>query len=263
MKKILTGFLLTSVLMFADVVKSFPEEYYKMANAEDQQEAFVKILYPLILKEEERIKEQRAFVERFFAKLERNEIVTPSEQERLQRLAKTYRIKKLYDKEAYMKRIDTIPVSLVLAQASIESDWGKSRFARIANNLFGEWTWGKRGIVPKNREPGKKHKIRIFDSLEDSIASYMRNLNRHWAYAEFREARYMARKRGESFNGFIAAGYLTRYSELREKYTEMVKERIAQNELSIYDDQKMSTPQPGSEMAMLAHRLSAGRITAN
>jgi Bax protein len=253
---LITGFLLTSALLFADALKSFPKEYYAIKDAQKQKEAFVRILYPLILKAEEKIEKERAFAEAFFAKLERGEIVTPAEQAKLQALAKKYRIKKLYDKEAYMKRIDTIPVSLVLAQASIESNWGRSRFAKEANNLFGEWTWGKRGIVPKNRAPGKKHKIRIFDSLEDSVASYMKNLNRHWAYEEFREARYLARKSGRPFDGFVAANYLTRYSELREKYNEMVKKAIAKNDFNLYDEPRTTIPpKRGNEMAMLSQAI--------
>ncbi|WP_201352098.1 glucosaminidase domain-containing protein [Hydrogenimonas urashimensis] len=258
MTRLITGFLLTSALLFADAVKSFPKEYYAIKDAKKQKEAFVKILYPLIVKAEEKIKTERTFVETFFAKLERNEIVTPLEQAKLRALAKKYRIKNLYAKEEYRKRIDTIPVSLVLAQASIESNWGRSRFVREANNLFGEWTWGKKGIIPKKREPGKHHKIRIFDSLEESIASYMKNLNRHWAYEEFREARYRARKEGKAFNGFVAAAYLLRYSQLREKYTVMVKNRIEEYAWNLYDaPERTPALQSGNEMAMLSYRIFA------
>ncbi len=257
MKRVIAGLLLASIFLFADGMKSFPKTYYSIKEAQKQKEEFVRILYPLILREEEKVEAERRFVEDFFATLEKNEIVTPVQLKRLEALAKKYRIKSIYDKEEYLKRIDTIPVSLVLAQASIESNWGKSRFAREANNLFGEWTWGKKGIVPKNRAPGKKHKIRIFDSLADSIASYMRNLNRHWAYESFREARYLARKRGKRFDGFVAAGYLIRYSELREKYTQMVKEAIAKNDWSLYDESVGISPalRLGSETAMLSKRL--------
>ncbi len=244
-----------SALLLADTLKSFPKSYYQIKDPQKQKQKFVEILYPIIIHEENRIRKERAFVKKFFAKLERGEIVTPAEQARLGALARTYRIKDLYDKEAYLKRIDTIPVSLVLAQASIESNWGRSRFARIANNLFGEWTWGKRGIIPKHRDPGKKHKIRIFDSLEESVASYMRNLNRHWAYQEFREARYAARKAGKPFDGFVAAAYLLHYSELREKYTRMVQKRIASNDFNLYDHRETPAMQHGRETAMLSHRL--------
>jgi len=254
--KLITGVLLCSTLLFADVVKTFPKEYYTIKKSEVQKEKFVEILYPLILKEEEKIRKEREFVESFFTKFHSVGIVTPNEVKKLKKIAKKYRIKSLYDKEEYLKRVDTIPVSMVLAQAAIESNWGKSRFAREANNLFGEWTWGKKGIIPKNRPEGEHYKIRIFDSLEDSIASYMKNLNRHWAYKELREARFMAKQMGKPFGGFVASAYLTRYSQLGEKYTLMIKKTIDSHEWDIYDIPK-STPQVKfkNEMVMLSKEI--------
>ncbi|BBG66812.1 possible periplasmic protein [Hydrogenimonas sp.] len=242
-----------SVLLGADTLKSFPEDYYKIKDVKKQKESFVKILYPLILKEEEKIKRERAFVKAFFSHFTEDGIANPEAAAKLAKIAKKYRIKSLYDKREYLKRIDTIPVSLVLAQAAIESNWGKSRFAKEANNLFGEWTWGKRGIVPKNRPEGERYKIRIFPSLEASIASYMRNLNRHWAYSEFREARLAAREKGLPFTGFVAAAYLKRYSQMGERYTHMVKLTIRKHQWSLFDMPQGApgTPESGRELAML------------
>lgn len=256
MIKLITGVLLCSTLLFADAVKIFPKEYYAIKKSEEQKEKFVEILYPLILKEEEKIRKERELVESFFTKFHSVGIVTPNEVKRLKEIAKKYRIKSLYNKEEYLKRVDTVPISMVLAQAAIESNWGKSRFVREANNLFGEWTWGKKGIVPKNRPEGKRYKIRIFDSLEDSIASYMRNLNRHWAYKEFREARFMAKIMGKPFGGFTASAYLTHYSQLGEKYTLMIKKTIDKHEWDLYDIPK-STPQVKfkNEMVMLSKEI--------
>ncbi len=256
MKRLIAGILLTQALLFADTLKTFPKEYYSLKRGEKLKSRFVEILYPLILKEEEKILKERKFVESFFAKFESVGIVTPVEVKKLEAIAKKYRIKSLYDKEEYLKRVDTIPVSMVLAQAAIESSWGKSRFVRKANNLFGEWTWGKRGIIPKNRPKGKRYKIRIFNSLQDSIASYMRNLNRHWAYKEFREARYLARKMGKPFGGFTASAYLTRYSQLGEKYTLMIKKTIDDHEWDLYDIPKSSSQyKVKNEMVMLSKEI--------
>jgi Bax protein len=251
-----TALLLFGALLFADTTKAFPASYYDIKDPQARKEAFVKILYPLVIREEKKIQAQRAFVQSVFGKIEAGDIVTPAELAQLKKLAKTYRIASLYDKSAYLKRIDTIPVSLVLAQAAIESNWGRSRFARVANNLFGEWTWGKRGIIPRNRPEGKRYKIRIFDSLEASIASYMRNLNRHWAYQEFREARAEARVKGLPFSGFVAAAYLTHYSQRGEEYTKMVKTKIAKNGWDLYDLPTAPAVEEGSgEMVMLSREI--------
>ena len=259
MRKWFLFMFLATALLAVEAVKSFPKSYYQIKDQKRQKEMFVKILYPLIVNAEQKIKRERAFVVRFFDKLSREEIVTPGEVNALKALAKKYRIKKLYDKEAYLRKVDTIPVSLVLAQAAVESDWGRSRFAREANNLFGEWTWGKKGLVPQNRDENKTHKIRMFDSLEASVASYMRNLNRHWAYKAFRTARYAARKSGKVFDGLTAAGYLTHYSELKEKYTAILKSVIARNGFVLYDGQKAeerASKQKG-EVAFLCEPLSS------
>ncbi len=241
-----------SAVLFADTLKSFPADYYKIRDVKAQKEMFVKILYPLILKEEEKIRSERAFVEAFFSHFTEDGIKNPEAVARLAKIAKKYRIKSLYDREEYLKRIDTIPVSLVLAQAAIESNWGKSRFAREANNLFGEWTWGKRGIVPKNRPEGERYKIRIFSSLEASIASYMRNLNRHWAYVEFRDARLAAKRNGIPFTGFAAAVHLKRYSQMGVKYTRMVKNTIKKHQWNLLDlPQGAPRFESGRELAML------------
>ena len=44
-----------------------------------------------------------------------------------------------------MFRVDSIPVTLALAQAIVESGWGTSRFARQGNALFGNGRGGKQG----------------------------------------------------------------------------------------------------------------------
>ncbi len=89
---------------------------------------------------------------------------------------------------------------LALVQGAIESGWGKSRFVREANNIFGHWTWGEVGLIPLGREEGKTHKIRIFRTMQSSVDAYILNLNRHYAYKSFRKARLKKREEGKSIN---------------------------------------------------------------
>ena len=42
--------------------------------------------------------------------------------------------------------MDIIPASIAIAQAAKESGWGTSRFALQGNALFGQWTYGDKGI---------------------------------------------------------------------------------------------------------------------
>ncbi|WP_234697135.1 glucosaminidase domain-containing protein [Nitrosophilus alvini] len=233
MKRVLLtglGIVLSVKLMAADY-KSIPEWYYNIKNINTQKEKFFEILTPLVKKENQKILEERRFIKNFFNEMFKYPKLPENKLKRLVKIAKKYRIKNIYNKDEYLKKIDIIPQSLVLAQAALESGWGKSRFAKEANNLFGEWTFGKRGLIPQEREEGKKHKIKVFGSISASIASYMLNLNRHAAYREFRQARYIARKEGRKFTGLQAAMTMQRYSQIGKKYNRLVVSIIKKNRL--------------------------------
>lgn len=60
-----------------------------------------------------------------------------------------------------IKTYSKIPKSMGIAQALVESATGTSRFAREANNLFGEWTWGEKGLIPDLRHPDKNTKLKF------------------------------------------------------------------------------------------------------
>lgn len=61
------------------------------------------------------------------------------------------------------RRIDIVPAALALAQAAIETGWGRSRFAREGNNIFGEWCYEQGcGIVPAARSQQARHEVRVF-----------------------------------------------------------------------------------------------------
>ncbi len=66
-------------------------------------------------------------------------------------------------------RMDTIPVSLAIAQAAKETGWGTSRFALEGNALFGQWTWSGEGIKPADADNNATHKVMKFKILKSSI----------------------------------------------------------------------------------------------
>jgi len=157
---------------------------------------------------------------------------------RLIKLSKKYRIKQMYNEAEYLEKIDLIPVSLVLAQSAVESAWGDSRFAKEGNNLFGEWTWGKKGLIPEGRDENATHKLRIFDNLDDSIARYMLNLNRHRSYKDFRVLRAQKRTLQQDFTGLDAATKMTNYSQMREVYNRLLANVIKGNGFMGYEKKR-------------------------
>ena len=134
--------------------------------------------------------------------------------------------------EALEERMDTIPESLALAQAAMESGWGTSRFARDGNNLFGEWCFRPGcGLVPAQRAEGRNHEVRRFRSPLASIESYVLNINSHNAYRELRQLRADARDAGRQASGYELAAGLFRYSEKGAVYVDDIRAVIAGNDL--------------------------------
>lgn len=215
------------------------QNFSEITDIKMRKQEFIKTILPLIEYTNKEILKEREFVFNFFDKFEKIglEGVGSKELSKMNMIAKKYKIPSIdvENKELFAKRIATIPISLVIAQAAIESGWGTSRFFVNANNIFGEWTWSKddaKGLVPEKRDEGKNHRIRIFETLQDSVNSYALNLNRNFAYKEFRNKR---KEDGSEFNGLKAAETMTNYSEIKEEYVDLLKQVLKGNKLLKYD----------------------------
>ncbi len=230
---ILIGLTCSITVLFG---AGFPSSYYKL-KGEEQKREFINILKPFIDKSNAKTMQERAFIENFFAQALSSSFrsLHPNDLQKLLKISKKYRVKNIFDRDTYLKRVDIVPASLALTQGALESGWGKSRFAREANNIFGHWTWGEVGLIPLNREEGKTHKIRIFNSMQGSVDAYILNLNRHNAYKGFRDVRLQKRKEGRLLTGYEAANTMINYSELREKYVDMLHKTMKDYHLLYYD----------------------------
>ncbi|MCY4591444.1 MAG: glucosaminidase domain-containing protein [Alphaproteobacteria bacterium] len=157
-------------------------------------------------------------------------------------LAHRYGLEELAPEEL-LRRVDTVPVSLALAQAAVESGWGTSRFARQGNALFGVRTWVMdEGLVPDDSGPGTTFGVRRYRTVTHSVCSYIHNLNVSDHYASFREARQRLRRDGVARQrwGHELADHLQRYSEQGARYTEVVRSVISGNALDDFETVNLS-----------------------
>ena len=207
-----------------------PKDIKTLGNTKQKRELFIKIVLPLILKENEKIIEDR---KKLFKILGKN-FNTVGEKVWLKRRFKEYKID---DKDlAKLKiRMDIIPVSIAIAQAANESGWGTSRFALEGNALFGQWTWSKKGISPKNKDPNQSHKVLQFQVLKASVKAYKNNLNTHNAYKEFREVRAQLREEKKKIIGLDLIKYLKAYAAIGDKYVVILEDIIRNNSLTDFD----------------------------
>ena len=197
---------------------------------------FISILLPLLIKGNEIILNERNKIKLLF---DQSNFV------RIQSFCQKYKIKKILCvenksdllKERLMLKVDVLPISLMLAQAAIESGWGLSRFAKQGNALFGQWVWGKsaEGIKPKNAT-NANFAVKSFDNLQSSVNGYLLNLNSHPAYNKMRQYRKLMRKRSKIITGKNCAKYLDRYAEIGYEYVEKIVTLINMNNFEIFNE---------------------------
>jgi Bax protein len=211
------------------------EEY---SAGSERKSAFFNYFYPLINKRNQEIAETRKTL---IAWNNDRDNISWWDTRKIDDLATQYRVKSFnIDNNASWKtllsKVDVLPPSLVLAQAANESAWGTSRFAKRGNNYFGQWCYEKGcGLVPKNRDSNKAHEVAAFNSPQQSLESYMRNVNSHPAYKSLRNIRTQQRNQKQPVTGTALAAGLIKYSERGEEYIEELRAMIKFNKLSKYD----------------------------
>ena len=211
-----------------------PNEIEKIDNTKKKKDMFIKIVLPLIVKENNKIRIDR---KRLFAILSKNSN-TDIENKWLKKKYKQYGVRQ-NDLSTLKIRMDEVPVSLAIAQAAKETGWGTSRFALKGNALFGQWTWSGDGLKPKNAEKGEEHKVMKFHSLQLSVRAYLRNLNTHPSYKNLRKARTEFRNRNKPIDSLILSNHLDKYAETGTEYVEVIQKIITQNNLKDFDEARL------------------------
>ena len=211
-----------------------PNEIKMIESTKKRKDFFIQIILPLILKENNNIKIDR---KRLFS------IINKSSNTKLEKkwLNKKYKQYGIPNKDLSILKIrmDEVPVSLAIAQAAKETGWGTSRFALEGNALFGQWTWSGEGLKPKDSEKNEGHKVMKFNVLQASVRAYQRNLNTHSSYSDFRKIRAKLRDMGKPLDSLILADGLNKYAETGEKYVDVLRKIIKQNNLKDFDDAKL------------------------
>jgi len=200
-------------------------EFDKIEDVKEMKKTFFNYLLPEINRKNKEIQLLRKRV-----------IEKDLSKEELTKLYKKYRIDEGSDKDALLEKIDIIPPSLVLAQAALESNWGRSRFAKFYHNYFGLWCFKRGcGVIPKKRAKEDTHEVAKFSSPENAIDYYFLSLNRNKSYKILRKIRLEKRSKGQVISGLSLSEGLTNYAEIGYEYVERIRKIIVINELSKFD----------------------------
>ena len=212
-------------------IAHLPKEMKVIQGTKKKKNLFIKIILPLILEENNRVKLDR---KKLFAILNKSNN-SEAEKRWLNQKFKQYGVLNK-DLLTLKIRMDIVPVSLALAQAAKETGWGKSRFALEGNALFGQWTWSGEGIKPAGADDDTTHKVMKFKILKTSVKAYLRNLNTHSSYKRFRLVRAVLRDNEKNLDSLVLANYLDKYAATGEQYILILKKIIKQNNLKDFDD---------------------------
>jgi len=131
-----------------------------------------------------------------------------------------------------LARLKPHPISITLAQAAMESAWGRSRFFKEANNVFGMWSSNakqKRIAAGEKRGGTRTIWLRKFDTVQDAIRAYYEMMATGKAYSEFRKLRLLY---DDPYK--ITVG-LDKYSEMGPQYIKVLNQVIKYNHFTKYD----------------------------
>ena len=199
---------------------------------------FVRTLLPLVLRENGRIGEERTRL----TALPADGALSDADDALFRRTAVKYGALKKDEQDApidvqrrakiideLLLKVRPVDPALALGLAALESGWGTSRFVREANNLFGHTAvhaW--KGIQPLNWS-GSERNIKRFETVGDSIARFMLNLNRNRAYLRYRIYREL-----RPDEPIVQADGFLNYSRLGVDYTARLKRVMQRFDLLRY-----------------------------
>ena len=206
---------------------------------DNKKKIFISIMLPLLLNGNEKVFIERSNVIKYFKE---------SNLKKLKFFCQKYRVKSIDCsnintfnnvkletlKNLLLNRVNGFPISMMLAQAIVESGWGGSRFAQKGNALFGQWTWDKkRGISPAGIDR-PSFAVKSFKSLQDSVDAYILNLNSHPAYLKLRNYRNLIGN-PKNFKGHKFSRYLDKYAIIGFEYVKKINLMIKENDLEKFN----------------------------
>ena len=129
-------------------------------------------------------------------------------------------------------RIKPHPKSIAITQAAMESAWATSRFTKVANNLFGVWSFNKSEprVAANGMRGDKTIYVKKYDSLTESVRDYYKVLSKGRAFGEFRALNMT------SDDPYKLVKKLNKYSERRDKYVKELISVMKYNKFHKYDN---------------------------
>jgi len=183
----------------------------------EKKKEFVCSLLPGAVRMSKQVYKQRVQIKALHSK-SNSTLLSGEELDWLTRIKIDYGLTQAASMDDLLKRVDIVPLPLIIAQAAIESGWGTSRAAIQGKNLFGiHGSFGKdQCLTAKNN---KSVCIKKYNSVVEGISDYIQFLNTKNSAKDFRQQREAFRLQRSPLDPLQLAGTLHLYSERGQEYT--------------------------------------------
>ncbi|HAG16891.1 MAG TPA: hypothetical protein DCG69_10315 [Bacteroidales bacterium] len=249
LKSLLRIGLLTCLLIFIPKYIHYPDiEFINShlktdlfegkSNMPDGHKVFIQGLIPVIQEANREVLNEREHLIKIMESLRLGEKVPLQEKKWLNDLDTKYRDKSnfvdlkkdtetiLSNLNELLKRVDVVPVRIALAQAAIESGWGKSRFSTEGNAYFGILCYKPGcGINSKKNENGG-FIVKSYVSTTESVVDYLLFVNSKKGMQGFRNARFKFLHEDSLPNIFKLSRSIKGYSEIGDTYNQMIESML-------------------------------------
>ncbi len=207
--------------------------FLEKPNIPESHKAFLLQLIPLIQHSNQSVLNERERLLKIKKLVEEGKKINQPEQRWLKSLEIKYqgktkkeseklsKAKLLVHLEELLSRVDMIPIRFALAQAAIESGWGKSRFCIEGNAYFGIHCYKPGcGIKARENQLGG-FQVKAYESIQASVDDYFLFLNSKRSMRRFRKERNKYFHE-QSSNLIKLAGSIKNYSGIGENYQLMI-----------------------------------------
>lgn len=189
---------------------------------------FIQLMLPSILIVNNYMEGMRRRLDRIAEKSRRQIWLRSADREFLESRMEAYRAS---DINELRYKMEVHPVSIVLAQAALESGWGSSRFFAEGNNAFGIWSFDESHsrLEASGKRGTRSVYLKKYRALPWSVLDYYRTIARG-PYRAFRKRREL------TDDPYELTPLLYNYSETRGEYVDKVMAVIEHAGLKKYDD---------------------------
>jgi uncharacterized FlgJ-related protein len=203
---------------------TLPSDELDAARVPQKKNKFICALLPIAIRMNEEVYRQRVEVLRLQLQDKKGSL-TASDQLWLGDIKASYGLDKNASFTDLLKRVDIVPLPMLLAQAANESGWGTSGATRDLNNIFG--LHASAGQECKYGYDTNHACMRVFKTIKDGVSAYIRLLNSGRSYAKFREMRANMRNNAEGMDSMKLIAAMPNYNENPMKYIPNIRELMS------------------------------------